>query len=129
MRGLSTLGVKNQQKKDGLGDGHETPLSEAEVHSFRSTAARANNLALDRPDLASRKQGIVPKDVGANESRKKRVSRYLLSGPAWCTSLRGNLARTWMSLWTRISRGVWPLGGAKRGACTSSKTGARRKRQ
>ena len=46
MRGLRTLGVKNQQKKDGLGDGHETPLSEAEVHSFRSTAARANYLAI-----------------------------------------------------------------------------------
>ena len=38
--------------KDGLGDGVETPLDEASAHRFRSTAARANFLALDRPDLA-----------------------------------------------------------------------------
>ena len=52
MRGLSTPGVKNQQGKDGLGDGVENQLDGAEAHSFRSTVARANFLALDRPDLA-----------------------------------------------------------------------------
>ena len=34
MRGLSTLGVKNQQRKDGLGVGDVTPLNEAEPHKF-----------------------------------------------------------------------------------------------
>ena len=33
--------------------------------------------------------------------------------PAWCTSSRGNLMRIWMCLWTRMSRCVWPLGGAR----------------
>ena len=52
VRGLSTPGVKNQKRKDGHGDGDETPVDDAEAHSFRSTAARANYFALDRPDLA-----------------------------------------------------------------------------
>ena len=41
--GLSTPGVKNQQKKDGLGDGDETPLDEAEAPGciWRSTSGSA----------------------------------------------------------------------------------------
>ena len=48
VHGLSTPGVKNPQRKDGDGDGAESLLDEAEAHSFRSTAARASYLALDR---------------------------------------------------------------------------------
>ena len=42
--------MKNQQRKDGDGDGDETLLREA--HSPRSTAGRANHFTLDRPDPA-----------------------------------------------------------------------------
>ena len=37
---------------DGPGDTDENPLTETEVHSFRSTVVRANYVALDRPDVA-----------------------------------------------------------------------------
>ena len=38
VRGNSTPGVKNQQRKHGLGDGEETPLDKVEAHSFRYSA-------------------------------------------------------------------------------------------
>ena len=75
-------GVKNQQEKDGLGDGVENQLHGAEAPSFRSTVARANFLVLDRPGSGVRNQRVVPKDVGPNESRHKRTPtgvRYLVS--------------------------------------------------
>ena len=108
VRGLSTPGVKNPQRKDGDGDGAESLLNEAEAHSFRSTAARASYLALDRPDLAfateelcRRMSSPTKADVNALPSGCPAIC-YRLS--AWCTSSCGNLTRIWMCLWTRISR-------------------------
>ena len=66
VRGISTPGVENPQRKDGDGDGADILLDEAEAHSFRSTGARAGYLALDRPDLAC---------------AAKELCRYLLSAP------------------------------------------------
>ena len=65
VRGHSTPGVKNQQRKDGDGDGDENLLDEAEAHNFRSTAARANcHVLLDRPHWRSQ-----TKELCTDESR------------------------------------------------------------
>ena len=72
MRGLSTPGVKNQQGKDGLGDGVENQLDGAEARSFRLTVARANFLKLDRRMSASTKADIKRTPTGV---------RYLVSAP------------------------------------------------
>ena len=84
MRGISTLGVKNPQRKDGDGDGAESLLDEAEAHSLRSTGARAGYLALDRPDLAFAAKALCRKmwsPTKADVSALRRVPRYLLSAP------------------------------------------------
>ena len=106
VHGLSTPGVKNPQRKDGDGDGAESLLNEAEAHSFRSTAARASYLALDRPDLA-----FATKELCRRMSSPTKADVSALGCPAicysltaWCTSSCGNLKRIWMCLWTRISR-------------------------
>ena len=115
VRGLSISGVKNQQRKDGDGDGDENLLDEA--HSLRSTAAFSNYFALDRPDPAFATKSCAEQCC----RRRKQTHAHSAGGPgvgyrlsAWCTSSRGNLRRIWMCLWTRISQGVWPLGGAPR---------------
>ena len=84
VRGLRTPGVKNPQRKDGDGDGAESLLNEAEARSFRSTAARASYLALDRPDLASATKELCTRmssPTKADVSALRQVSRYLLQAP------------------------------------------------
>ena len=81
VRELSTPGVKNPQRKDEDGDGAESLLGYAEAHSFRSTAARASYLALDRPDLAFATKEFcrrMSSRTKADVSALRRVSRYLL---------------------------------------------------
>ena len=109
VRGLSTPAGKNQQRKDVLGDGDESPLDDAETHSLcelpRTGPIRSG----------VRNQGVVPKDVGANESRYQRSPPACPGSychrSAQCTSFRGTLKGTWMSVWTLIWRVVLPKGG------------------
>ena len=119
VRGVSTPGVKNQQGKDGRGDGVETRLDEAEAHSFRSTVARVNYLALDGPDLAFATKGFVPKDVGANESRHKRTSHgcpgICCQRPASVYEFPWRSANLDVFVDNGCPPGVCPLGGARRG--------------
>ena len=63
VRGLGTFGVENQRRKDGLGETDKAPLIEAEAHSFKSAAARANYLAMHRPDLAFATKELCPSCV------------------------------------------------------------------
>ena len=82
VRGLGTPDVKNQQRK--AGDGDENLLDEAEAHSVRSTAARANYLALDRTDLAFATKELCRRTSSptkADLSALRQVSRHLLSAP------------------------------------------------
>ena len=80
VHGLSTPVVKNSQRKDGDGDGAESLLDEAEAQSFRSTAARASYLALDRPDLAFATKELCRRmsaPTKADVSVLRQMSRYL----------------------------------------------------
>ena len=82
MRGLSTPGVKNPQRKDGDRDGAESLLDEVEAHSFRSTAARASYFALDRPDQAFETTEFcrrMSSPTKADVSALRWASQYLLS--------------------------------------------------
>ena len=72
------------QRKDGTGDGDENLLDEAEAHSFRSTAAHANHLALDRPDRAFATGELcrsMSSQTKADTSALRRVSGYMLPAP------------------------------------------------
>ena len=70
VRGLSTTGVKNPQRKDGDWVGDECLLDEAEAHSF---AARQIDSRTGSARPCVRNQRIVQKDVVANECRQRRA--------------------------------------------------------
>ncbi len=72
-RALSAPGTSSKEFEAAPGEGENLPERTASL--FRSFAARANYLALDRPDISQatkelcRHQGVVQADVGAKGSR------------------------------------------------------------
>ena len=72
-----------------LGDeGGDCPLDAAEVTLFRATAARANYLALDRPEVAFAAKELCRRMSEPRQRDKvalQRLCRYLLGGRAWST--------------------------------------------
>ena len=110
--------MKNHQRNFGLGNGDETSLDEAQAHNFRATAVCANLLALDRPDLAFATKELCRRmsaPTEADTSALRRVSRYLLSAPRLVYEFPWQSDANLDVLVERISRSVWPLGGAPRG--------------
>ena len=84
-------GVKSpgEDPKPWEEDEDRQPLRGREVTEFRALAARANYLALDRPDIAfSAKEccrGMAAPTVG-DQRRLRRLARYLITCPrvVWC---------------------------------------------
>ena len=79
VRSLSTPGVKDRRKDDDA-----NTLSEAEVQLFRSGAARANYLSMDRPDLAFATKELCRRmsaPTKADVEALRRAMRYLLAAP------------------------------------------------
>jgi hypothetical protein len=79
-RSLSTAGVKD--KPEGKAEGRE--LNEAETKSFRSGAARANYLSLDRPDLSFATKELcrrMSQPSSRDTEALLRVCRYLKGAP------------------------------------------------
>ena len=101
------LVCRNSRGK-GDGDGDENLLDEADAHS------PCELLSAGPTRSSVRNQRVVQKNVVTDESALRRCPGIFNQLTAWCTSSRGNLRRIWMCLCTRISRGVWPLGGAPR---------------
>jgi hypothetical protein len=84
-RSLSTAGVKERDKaKEEEEEEAEKPLGEDGTKYFRSGAARANYLSLDRPDLAFATKELCRR-MSAPTYRDlealRRVCRYLLGAP------------------------------------------------
>ena len=68
----------------GLADGGEMPLDAAQTTLFRATAARANYLALDRPDLSFCAKELCRRMSAPRQMdllNLRRLCRYLLGSP------------------------------------------------
>ena len=82
-RAAGLVGVDAEEEQECRAD-DGVPLSAAEVTLYRATAARANYLALDRPDLAYAAKELC-RHMGSPTIRDKlslrRLCRYLLSAP------------------------------------------------
>jgi hypothetical protein len=84
LKSLSTPGAKDRTERSNAGEEDERELTEEGVSAYRSGAARANYLSLDRPDIAFATKELcrrmscpTSKDVEA----LRRVARYLKGAP------------------------------------------------
>ena len=78
------VGTPGEEGKPWLEAEEAEQLEPARAHEYRALAARANYLALGRPDLQYAVKeicrGMAPPTVGGRR-KLKRLARYLLGGP------------------------------------------------